>query len=249
MAISPSLDKKLHHKLPIDADEKILGVYRHHWFAYASSWIFGAIIDLVFIALAVIFTIISKQADVTSQYNSEIFAGVAVFCAFVLLAMCIPVWLKSQEQLVLTEEALSQILQPTLFVSRVDQMSLQHIASMAVRQDFLGTMLGYGHITIETQGEQDDYQFYMVGHPHEVVREITSAKENYEAALNAGRIPSTLGSIQQGQDPSVDNEQYQQFLKWQAQSQQQASPAAAAAPAESQPQPQPPVDPDTNTQQ
>ena len=43
------------------------------------------------------------------------------------------------------------------------------------------------------------------------------AHENYEAALQGGRMPTTLGyqAAQQPQAPTIDPEQYQQFLQYQ----------------------------------
>lgn len=234
MQVTEKNDRFLHSKLPIDGDEKILAIYRHHWFAYAVSWFVGILI--VGLAMVVTIALVMTAGSDSSlvQYKGEIFAGVSVFCVLVILATLVPVYLRSQEQLVLTEEALLQVLQPSLFASKVDQVNLQRIDDVSVRQDFLGSMFGYGHITIETPGEQDNYEFQMLPKPHEAIREITSAKENYEAALQAGRIKTTIGEPEP-QAPTIDPQQYQQFLeyqKWQAEQQAQAAPAPPQQPGE-----------------
>jgi len=232
MQVTAKNDQFLHSKLPIDQDEKILAIYRHHWFAYASSWLVGILLVIVLMGVAIGLTMLGGNDSSLAQYRPEVFAGVSVLCVLILIGTFIPVYLRSQEQLVLTQEALLQVLQPSLFASKVDQVSLQRIDDVSVRQDFLGTMLGYGHITIETPGEQDNYEFLMLPKPHEAIREITSAKEDYEAALESGRLHTTLGESQP-QAPVIDPQQYQQFLeyqKWQAEQQQaQAQPAQQAA--------------------
>ena len=223
--MQPEQDQELHAKLPIDANEKIVGVYKHHWFAYAADWAIGIFVDIVFLAIAVALIVLAGQDSTVAQYRGDILAGVFVLDVIVLAVTFVPVYLRMQEKLVLTEEALLQVLRPTVFASRIDQINLQHIANIAVRQDFLGSIFGYGHVSIETQGEQDDWEFYIVANPRDIVRDITSSKENYEAALNSGRIPTTFS--QQPQGPGVNDAQYQQFLQWQ---QQQAVAQPVATP-------------------
>lgn len=225
MPVSERTDQFLHSKLPIDKEEKILAVYKHHWFAYASSWILGIFIVIVVMALAAGLTMVGGSDSNFEQYRTQILAGAAVFSAFVLIGTFIPVYLRSQEQVVLTEEALLQVLQPSLFASKIDQLNLQHITDVSVHQDFFGTLLGYGHINIETPGEQNNYRFAMMPKPHQVAREIAQAHENYDAAIQAGRIPSSL-SMAQPAAPAIDPQQYQQFLQYQQMvAQQQAQPA------------------------
>lgn len=227
MPIDERTNTSLHKKLPIDADEKILGVFRHHWFAYVSVWTIAFIIVIAILGLAAILTSVGGSTSGISANRAPIIAGAAVFCAFVLMGAFIPAYLRSQEQLVLTEEALLQVLQPSLFSSKVDQLNLHRIDDISVTQDFFGTIFGYGHLTIETPGEQDNYVFPMLPECHEAARTISQAKENYEAALGAGRLHTTLGEPQQPAVPAIDPQQYQQMVAQQKQEQ-----AAAAQPAE-----------------
>jgi uncharacterized membrane protein YdbT with pleckstrin-like domain len=215
MQINQKTDQFLHHKLPIDENEKILAVYRHHWFAYVSNWILGVFIVIVVMAIAIVFTSIGGSQTALATHRAAIIAVAGCFSVLVLLGTFIPVYLRSQEELVLTEEALLQVLQPSLFASKIDQLNLQHITDVSVRQDFFGTILGYGHLTIETPGEQDNYEFIMLPKPQQSAREISQAHENYTAAVQGGRMPSTLGTPQQPTVPAIDPQQYQQFLQYQ----------------------------------
>jgi uncharacterized membrane protein YdbT with pleckstrin-like domain len=122
--------------------------------------------------------------------------------------------LRSQEVVVLTEEAVLQVLQPSLFASKVSQLNLAHIADVSVRQNFMGTIFGFGKITVETPGEQDNYEFTMLPRPQASAREIIAAHENFQAAVESGRMPTTLGKAQP-QTPQIDPQQYQQFLQYQ----------------------------------
>jgi uncharacterized membrane protein YdbT with pleckstrin-like domain len=240
MTVSPGAEKYLHSKLPIDKDEKILGVYRHHWFAYASNWIVGVIVVILIMSIAFTFTALGDSTAGTesaSQTQTLLLAGAVIFSALILLGTSIPVYLRSQEQLVLTEEAILQMLQPSLFASKVSQLSLQQIADVSVQQDFFGTILGYGYITIETPGEQNNYRFSMLPDPHTAAREIIAAHENFDAALQSGRIKTTLGSALP-EAPQIDPQHYQEFLQYQqmlAQQKQSQQAAQTNDPTNSQP--------------
>jgi uncharacterized membrane protein YdbT with pleckstrin-like domain len=216
MQVNQNADKFLHSKLPIDKDEKILAIYKHHWFAYASSWIVGLVIVILTMSIAVAFSMVasSDSESTVAGHGSQILIVAGFFSVLVLAATSVPAYLRSQEQVVLTEEALLQVLQPSLFASKIDQLSLQHISDVSVTQDFFGTILGYGHITMETPGEQNNYRFAMLPNPHEAAREIIAAHENFDAALQGGRLATTMGSAMP-QAPQIDPQQYQQFLQYQ----------------------------------
>jgi hypothetical protein len=95
--------------------------------------------------------------------------------------------------LILTEESLMQYNKPTIFTSKVSQLNLQHVADVTVKQDAIGSMLGYGHIAVETPGEQDNYEFNVLAQPNIIAKAIVEAHENYAAALESGQIQTTLG--------------------------------------------------------
>ncbi|HSX06407.1 MAG TPA: PH domain-containing protein [Candidatus Saccharimonadia bacterium] len=215
MQVTPRSDTILHQKLPIDADEKILAIYKHHWFAYAANWLVSLTIAIALLVLAIVLTTIGGADGTLVQYRYQIIAVASVFSILVLAGTCVPIYLRSQEQVVLTEEAIVQILRPSLFANKIDQLSLRHISDVSVTQDFLGTMFGFGHITIETPGEQNNYHFSTLTNPHEVAREIIAAHENFDAAVHSGRMPTTIEKVAQPQPPVIDSEQYQQFLQYQ----------------------------------
>jgi len=239
MSVNTREDAYLHSKLPIDADEKILAVYKHHWFAYASVWIVGIFVVILAMSLAVAFGALSSSEGASPDRSTQILVITGFFSVLILAGTSLPVYLRSQEQLVLTEEALLQMLQPSLFASKVSQLSLQHIADVSVRQDFFGTILGYGHITLETPGEQNNYRFSMLPNPHEAAREIIAAHENFDAALQGGRIATTLGAAMP-QAPQIDPQQYQQFLQYQQMLAQQQQEQAGRSNDPTNPPQQPP---------
>jgi len=219
MQISPQMERLLHDRLPIDEDEKILNVFRHHWFIYVMSWGMGLLIAALVMGVAIALTMAGGEGTAFEGRESQVLSIAAMFSLLIVAGSFVPVYLRVQEQLVLTEESLLQMLQPSLFASKVDQLSLQHIADVSVRQDFFGSIFGYGHLTIETPGEQNNFHFVVITRPDKAAREIMAAHEDYIAALEGGYMPSHLADRHVGQHNvptgAIDPEQYKQFLAYQ----------------------------------
>jgi hypothetical protein len=221
MQITPEIDQALHKRLPIDEEEKVLAVFKHHWFAYISPILITALLVLAVLGSATLL-LIGGNDIIGSQYHPAIMVGTVLILIVVVLAGLVPVYLTSQEMLVLTDEALIQVLQPSLLASKIEQLGLNDLANISVHNDFIGSLLGFSHLGIETPGEQDNYEFKMVKDAAGAARMIVSSHENYEAALEGGRLKSTLGEPPQQIDPM----QYQEFLKYQAMVEQQKQQAA-----------------------
>lgn len=230
-------NQALHKKLPIDADERVIAVYRHHWFAYVYSWAITVLVVIGIFGLAWILT--ADASSMAASYRTAILAGSAFFGIIVLVGGLIPAYLRSQEQLVLTDESLLKLLKPTLLSHKVDQLGLQHVADVSVNQNVIGTMLNFGTLTIETAGEQrTSYDFLMVPNPTSVAQQISEQKEDFDAALQGGRIQSKMPN-QIPQAPQINPQEYQEFLQFQQMRRMQDQPASSV-PQQGQPQqPQP----------
>ncbi|MBP9852507.1 MAG: bPH 2 protein [Patescibacteria group bacterium] len=187
--LTPQQQAEFHKRLPINDDETVLGVYRHHWFTYFKIWFVGFVVILIVLALTVMYA--SGASDAA---RASFVAGGVAISTLVLVVTFVPVWLRMQEQMVVTNESLMQILQPSPFGSKLSQLSLQHVADVTVRKDFFGSILGFGQITVETPGEQKNYTFPSVSNPDHVTKVIIEAHENFIAALEAGRLPSNIGN-------------------------------------------------------
>lgn len=187
-------EQALRDKLPIGSHEKIIKVIRHHWFAYVSVYIGSALRILLILSVVPIIGVYHNDLQLSASAAGVIAAGGGMFAVIVGLFSLIPAWLKKQEYLVLTEEALMQVNKPSIFTNKVSQLNLVHVSDVTVNQDAIGSLLGYGKLVIETPGEQDNYIFSMVNDPRGVSKAIVEAHENYAAALESGQIQTTLGS-------------------------------------------------------
>ena len=223
MKVSDKQNQQCHQILPIDDDEQVLAIYRHHIFAYIVPALAATLVIAVLMGLASLMTTptsLGGSAIIPVEYQKITIGAAIILSAATAVFMLVPIWLRAQEHIVLTNEAILQVLQPALFASKVSQTSLDHIADVSVRQDFLGTILGYGKLTVETPGEQDNYEYVYLPNPKEAAREIIEAQENFVAALQSGSLPSKCGNaahseVNQSKNVSVSAEEYRAFQEFQ----------------------------------
>lgn len=225
-AITQKQDKKWHDILPIDKDEKVLAIFSHHIIAYVAPFLFGLIVVVVIVGLALLTTTstgIDGDSIIPAAYSNAVHMVAAVTSIVTLIFTFVPVWLRSQEHIVLTDEAVLQVLQPGLFAAKVSQTSLERLADVSVRENFFGTMFGYGTLTIETPGEQDNYEYLYLPDARAAARQIIEAQESYMIALEGGHLhpesyhqnKSPKTTTQDPQQIVVDPAQYQAFLEYQ----------------------------------
>lgn len=234
MKATPAQNEYFHKKLPIDSDEIIIAIYRHHPIAYLIPLLLAALMIIIIVGLALALTAFSVGGTtiIDPAYRSAVLSGVGIFALLILVFSYIPIWTKMQDRIVLTNESVIQILQTSLFSDRVSQLSLQHVADVTVNAGFWGNLFGYGHITIETPGEQDNFEFYMLPEATIAAREISEAHENFIAQLESGQMhpdkpyPNETPGMAWPQTPvaptiTVDPAEYQKFLEYQRQQNQQ----------------------------
>lgn len=222
MSVTPKQDKYCHELLPIDRDEKVLGLYRHHVFAYILPLLIAAFVIAILIGLTLLMTRslgAGTEAIIAPKYQSFAYQITGFMSVLIIVFAYIPVYLRVQERLVLTNESIFQVLQPSLFSNKISQVGLDHIADVTIHQDLIGNLLGYGSITIETPGEQNNYVYQYLAHPRRAAREIIEAQEDFSAALQGGYLPTTMAANNTAapQPITVDPAQYQQFLEYQKQ--------------------------------
>jgi len=236
--IKQSEDVYWHGKLPIGKEEEILAIFKHHWFIYAQIWALAlfAILSIVLL-VSLLMSSMPGQGGTASSYRLLAIAGTGIFVLLALLFALIPSWLKSQERLILTEESLLQVLQPGIFANKVSQLGLQHVNDVSVKQGFFGHMFNFGALTIETPGEQQNYNFPMVGEAQLAARQIIEAHESYDSALQSGRVPTSFGGASEHSTKGtmqVNQKQYEEFLAFkkamESQGQATSADASSAAP-------------------
>lgn len=239
MKVTPNQDKFFHNKLPIDPDEVIIAFYKHHPIAYIIPLLLALLMIAVIVGLALVLTgtpVDGGTPVVNPVYRPYVIMIVGLFSLLILVFTYIPVWIKMQDQLVLTNESLIQTLQTSLFSDKISQLGLQKVSDVTVQSGFWGNLFGFGHLTVETPGEQDNFEYGFLPNSTVAAREISEAHEDYLAALESGHLhpepaPGIGGAPNSGlsnNQPTimVDPAEYQKFLEYQKQQNNQTPPAA-----------------------
>lgn len=77
-----------------------------------------------------------------------------------------------------TNEKIAQVLYITLFNRKISQLNIGDVQDVTVSQKgIFAHLFGYGTLVIETAGEQQNYTFTFVPHPHAVAKVIIEAHE------------------------------------------------------------------------
>lgn len=233
MKITPTLEAYFRNRLPIDKDEVIIAIYRRHPVAYVIPLLIALFVIAIIGGLSYVLTSGPTASVLITETSHElIIAGVGVFSFLVLMFAYIPIWMSMQDRVILTNESVMQILQTSPFSDKVSQLSLQHVADVTVRAGFWGNMLGFGTLTIETPGEQSNYQFSYLPDGNEAARQIAEAHENFIAALESGQLHSNPMYPRHNPNAAwppaptitVDPAEYQKFLEYQKQQNGQKPP-------------------------
>lgn len=159
--------------------EKIIYVIRRHWITFLPTAFLFAILAVV--PLAVYFILNQTAPDIISEEYPRAFM-VLVFSVYELsiaLFFYSSFLMYYLDMMIVTNDRMVQIQQKTLFsrsVSELDLYKIQDATSDVT--GVLATVLGYGKLTIETAGEQENFIFDATPHVNDVRRSLMQLAED-----------------------------------------------------------------------
>ena len=163
----------------VDSDEKVLAVVRQHWMGLFAiiAVTFSALFALL--ALAIILGVDSENGIDRTTYG--LIMGAGVFVVGILLFMLLVVtFIYRQSKFTITDESLVQIVQATLFNRKVARLSMSNVEDVSVHQKgVLQTLFGYGTLTVQTAGEEDNFIFKLCPTPNKYAEIILDARQAY----------------------------------------------------------------------
>lgn len=186
-------------------DEIVVFIQRRHW-----SVLFGRMVRWVFLLLlpmvAVVIVSLSGTTDALTSGSAGSVAlvlGMSVF-ALVVLLLAFQDWLDYYlDMLILSNERVIQIEQVGLFKRTVSQLSLDKVQDVTVETKGMSSSLfGFGSITIESAGEQENFVIHNVPHVERVQSQILmyakqaprSGVERQSPPGKPGTTPPTTGT-------------------------------------------------------
>lgn len=162
--------------LKLNKNEKILRVYRRHWFViFVKFFSFG--ISMLLISIIEFFIFLKTQ-----DYEFRIFSLFlyTLFMLILLVSLCITFidyWLDTW---IVTTERIIDIEQKGLFVRDFSEFKISKIQNLNIQvTGFLPTLLNFGDLKIETASENETFIFRQIPNPYKAKAEILKTYDEY----------------------------------------------------------------------
>jgi membrane protein YdbS with pleckstrin-like domain len=179
-------------------DETVLRKVNRHWIVLVPVAVSSAVAILIAIAITYLF----------GRYRSSFPAsmtgvGLGVFdiimVVFALALFYAGYWVYCRNFLVLTNQHLVRVEQKGLFSHAVSQLALARVQDVAgAVPGFMATVLGYGNLTVETAGAEDNFVFTNIYAPADVASVCLKAHEAYTPSVEAsgdGETPLPVAPV------------------------------------------------------
>lgn len=167
-----------------DADEKLLGEIPRS--SIGLLFIFFNGLMLTGVLLTLLFLGVRYEADVREAISLDTAAdlsgilsmAVMLLLILVFIGSSIAAYIYSNSYVVLTDQKLVLVNTKGLFARRISQLSIGDVQDVTIDQNsMLSRLFNYGHINIETAGEQANFTFSFADNPNENGKFIVDAHE------------------------------------------------------------------------
>ena len=163
----------------IESDETVLAIVKKHWMGQLAIILvsFSALISLL--VLAVVLGADSSSGMDHTTYGLVMGVGVLVV-GILMFMLFIVTFIYGQSRLTITDKSLVQIIQASFFNRKVARLSMSNVEDVSVHQNgVLQTMCGYGTLTVQTAGEEDNFIFALCPNPNKYAEIILDARQSY----------------------------------------------------------------------
>jgi uncharacterized membrane protein YdbT with pleckstrin-like domain len=178
-----NLRSKLQQLMELDDDEQIVTEIRRHPIGLVAVYASGLFIAATILIGGVLFGLwLERQPDITSTSSipfGTILAVVsAVVSAVVLFFTYVSAYIYKNNVIIVTNEKIVQLLYRNLVDRKISQLSLGDLEDVTVEQrGIFARIFKFGTLTIETAGEQNNYNFSYTPYPYDTAKHIVAARE------------------------------------------------------------------------
>lgn len=169
-----------------EVGEKIFLLIRRHWVVFATLAFFIFIMSLPLIALGVYWLI-----------SPEVFAGnlgnfIIIFAsvyALIILGLCLYGFVNYYlDVYIITNERLVDIKQNGFFRREIAEVHFRQVQDVEAKvEGFLGTMLHYGNVYIQTAGERENFVLEDIPHPYTISKKIAELHQKQVRSSQVAR--------------------------------------------------------------
>ena len=166
-------------------DETVLRKVNRHWIVLMP--VVASSLASIFIAIGITYLFGRYRSDFPSTMTgSGLFVFDIVMLIFAIILLYAGYWVYRRNFLVLTNQHLVRVEQKGLFAHTVSQLALARVQDVSGSvPGFLATVLGYGNLTVETAGAEDNFVFNNIYAPADVASVCLKAHEAYTPSIEA----------------------------------------------------------------
>lgn len=166
-------------------DETVLRKVNRHWIVLVP--VIASSIGAILIAVGITYLYGRYRGNFPATMTG---AGLMIFdiimVAFAIGLFYSGFWVYRRNFLVLTNQHLVRVEQKGLFARTVSQLALARVQDVSgAVPGFLPTVLGYGNLTVETAGAEDNFVFTNIYTPADVASACLKAHEAYTPSVEA----------------------------------------------------------------
>lgn len=171
--------KRFFKLIEFDDNEELMLEVRKHPFGFAIIIVLGAAIGLSVLVATFAIASSSFLNDLNLDNGRPYIALLGfILTILIILATAIYAQLYRSDVVYITNEKVAQVLYQTIFHRKVSQLNIGDVQDVSVTQKgVFAHMFDYGTLVIETAGEQQNYTFTFVPHPHTVAKVIITSHE------------------------------------------------------------------------
>lgn len=171
----------------INHDEvKIADVRRHPiglFFIYLQTFL------ALGLAFFMIFAFLPSLLEVLNVAQNQGTAAASLFAllvfALAIIFLILATRIYSTNQLIITNDNVTQVLQVGLFHRKISEISMENVEDVTAHQrGILQTIFNYGRVHIETAGEQNNYDFIYCPNPNAYAKAIQDARVEFLKTYN-----------------------------------------------------------------
>lgn len=169
--------------LELDPSEVVEFEIKRHPIGLVPIYATGVILTVLLLSLPIIVRFSGQASTINSIFGgtTSLIGIVALVVALLSAgATLVAAYVYKQNELVITSENLIQVLQFSLFNTKVSQLSLEKVQDVTASQNgIFARMFNYGTLYIETAGETANFGFPLAKDPMVSAKQINEAHERF----------------------------------------------------------------------
>lgn len=182
--LSP-IGKRAFSLIEFDDNENLVAEIRKHWFGLVLIWLVGLLVTIILAGMPLLMlgdqSLVSAFAGdgvATGNFNVAIILISIILGGLAFLVTALLALFYTRNVMFVTTQKLAQVKYAGLIHRKVSQLSIGDVQDSTVKQSTIpARIFNYGKMTMETAGEQDNFEFSYVPNPAQNARAIIWAHE------------------------------------------------------------------------